>query len=172
MSEPRVGRRRFLVWTSAIGAAVISALVGVPVLRAFLSPLLRGARADNWVKVADDIAAIETGVPIRVSFSERKADAWLEALETNSVWLFTEDGQRFKAYNGRCTHLGCAYGYHAATKTFACPCHRGQFDVRTGRVLAGPPPRALDELRVDIRQDAIWVDYRDFRPGISERMEA
>ena len=170
-SEP-IGRRRFLQWVSGLGATLSALLVGVPVLRAFVSPALSSGRSDSWVKVADDIAVIETGVPIRATFVENKADAWLEAQQVNSVWLYTEDGKSFKAYNARCTHLGCAYVYSSETKTFACPCHRGQFEVKTGRVLAGPPPRPLDELKVEVRDDAVWVAYEDFRLGVSNQVEA
>ena len=172
VSGPPVGRRHFLQWVSGIGATLTAALVGVPVFRAFISPTLSPAPTDNWVKVADDIALIETDVPIRVSFSQTKADAWLEVQQINSVWLYTSDGQKFKAYNAHCTHLGCAFGYDAATKNFACPCHRGQFDVKTGQVLAGPPPRPLDELRVQVRDDAVWVDYKDYRVGVPNQVEA
>jgi Rieske Fe-S protein len=124
------------------------------------------------VKVADDAMQVDTGVPVRMSFAQLKVDAWLEARELNSVWLYTEDGQQFKAYNAHCTHLGCVYAYDADTKNFACPCHRGQFDVKTGRVLAGPPPRALDELKVEVRRGAVWVDYKDFRLGVPNQVEA
>lgn len=176
-ARPAVGnrpleRRRFLKWVSAVGATVIAALAGVPVLRAFLSPALAPESAGTWVKVADDVASIETGVPVRVSFVQRKVDAWLEDHQLNSVWLYTADGQKVKAYNPHCTHLGCAFAYDADTKNFACPCHRGQFDVKTGHVLAGPPPRPLDELTAEIRSGAVWVNYRDFRPGTSSQVEA
>ena len=56
--------------------------------------------------------------------------------------------------------------------TFACPCHRGQFDVKTGAVLAGPPPRGLDELPVEVRDSAVYVQFKDFRLGIPERVES
>jgi quinol---cytochrome c reductase iron-sulfur subunit, bacillus type len=172
MTDSPVGRRRFLQWVSGIGATLGAVLVGVPVLRAFFSPALPKARSDSWVKVADDVAVIDTGVPVRVTFVENRVDAWLEVQQINSVWLYTEDGKTFKAYNPHCTHLGCAYGYNSETKNFACPCHRGQFDVKTGRVLAGPPPRGLDELRAEVRNDAVWVAYMDFRLGVSKQIEA
>ena len=165
-------RRRFLEWVSGVGATLSAVVLGLPVLRAFLSPTLSTARSDSWVKVADDISSLQTGVPVRVNFVQSKADAWLEDQQLNSVWLYTEDGQRVKAYNAHCTHLGCAYGYDGDTHNFVCPCHHGQFDVRTGRVLAGPPPRPLDELRVEVRANAIWVSYKDFRLGVSNQIEA
>jgi menaquinol-cytochrome c reductase iron-sulfur subunit len=167
-----IGRRHFLQWVSGIGAAVIGVLVGVPVIRAFLSPALSTVRSDSWVKVADDVTQVDTGVPLRVNFVESKSDAWMEDRQINGVWLYTEDGKKVKAYNAHCTHLGCAYGYNAETQNFACPCHRGQFDVKTGQVLAGPPPRPLDELKVEIRNGAVWVDYKDFRLGTSTQIEA
>ena len=172
VSATRLGRRRFLHWVSGVGAALSAGLVGIPVLRAFISPTLAIPRTDNWVKVADDIALLDVGVPVRVNFVQSSVDAWLESRTLNGVWLYTEDGAKFKAYNGHCTHLGCSYAFDTEHQTFFCPCHRGQFDVKTGKVLAGPPPRPLDELAVEIRDSAVFVKYQDFRLGIAERVEA
>jgi Rieske Fe-S protein len=47
------------------------------------------------------------------------------------------------AFDRRCPHLGCPVVWAAARQQFECPCHRAVFDGRTGRVLAGPPRRAL-----------------------------
>jgi Rieske Fe-S protein len=163
-------RRRFLRWISGIGAAISGVLVGIPVIGSFVSPALAKAQPPTWIKVAEDIALLDIGVPIRVDFVQNQNDAWVESRTQNAVWLFTEDGAKFKAYNGHCTHLGCSYYYDAELKTFACPCHRGQFDVKTGTVLAGPPPRPLDELPVEIRDSAVFVNYRDFRLGVPERV--
>jgi menaquinol-cytochrome c reductase iron-sulfur subunit len=166
-----VARRRFLRWLSGVGASLSAVVVGFPVVRAFVSPALPAAPTDSWIKVADDVALIDTDVPIRVNFVETKVDAWLEDRQLNGVWLYTEDGKKFTAYNAHCTHLGCAFSYDKTKKIFACPCHHGEFDVKTGRVLAGPPPRPLDELKVEVRDDAVWVNYKDFRLGISDQIE-
>lgn len=166
-----VGRRRFLARLSGIGAAVSAFLVAIPVLRAIVPPRSRKV-AGSWVKVADDTALLDIGVPIRVNFVQSVDDAWVETRTLNGVWLYTDDGEKFKAYNGHCTHLGCSYIYDKERKNFFCPCHRGQFDVKTGQVLAGPPPRQLDELEVQVRDSAVFVKYRDFRLGIPEQIEA
>ncbi|HET9013199.1 MAG TPA: Rieske 2Fe-2S domain-containing protein, partial [Gemmatimonadaceae bacterium] len=71
-----------------------------------------------------------------------------------------------------CTHLGCGFTLSPDKKSFLCPCHRGQFDIKTGAVLAGPPPRPLDELAVQIRDSAVFVQYKDFRLGSAERVES
>jgi menaquinol-cytochrome c reductase iron-sulfur subunit len=169
-AEPLLSRRRFLRWISGIGAVISGVLVGIPVIRSFVSPAMAKAQPATWIKVAEDIAELDIGVPIRVDFVQNQSDAWVETRAQNAVWLYTEDGAKFKAYNGHCTHLGCSYYYDKQLKTFACPCHRGQFDVKTGAVLAGPPPRPLDELQVEIRDSAVFVDYRDFRLGVSQQV--
>lgn len=172
VGDENLGRRRFLERLSVVGALVSAGLVSVPVLRAIFPPAARRAAAGDWVKVADDTALLDVGVPIRVNFVQSVEDAWVETRTLNGVWLYTEDGEKFKAYNGHCTHLGCSYVYDKDRKEFFCPCHRGQFDVKTGAVLAGPPPRPLDELQVEVRDASVFVKYKDYRLGIEERIEA
>ena len=171
-SHPDDSRRDFLAKVSAASGAVTAVIVGFPVVRAFASPSLPQPHVDGWVKVADDIALLDVGVPVRVNFVQQLQDAWVESRALNGVWLYTDDGDKFKAFNGHCTHLGCSYIYDKDLKHFFCPCHRGQFDPKTGEVLAGPPPRSLDELQVEIRDSAVWVNYKDYRLGVSERIEA
>ena len=93
-----------------------------------------------------------------------------ESRVLRNVWIYTEDDEKFTVYNGRCTHLGCAYGYEKVTGHFKCPCHEGVFDVKTGAVLAGPPPRALDRLAVKVLDGDLFTRYQDFRVGIPGRI--
>ena len=169
--EIPVGRRSFLRRISAACATAVAALIGIPAVRALLAPVVAKPLGENWIKVADDTALLDIGTPIRVDFVQNQSDAWVETRAMNSVWLYTEDGDKFKAYNGHCTHLGCGFVYDKERKTFICPCHRGQFDVKTGAVLAGPPPRPLDELEVKVTDSTVFVKYKDFRLGVAERVE-
>jgi menaquinol-cytochrome c reductase iron-sulfur subunit len=169
--SPAESRRGFLKWISVLGGGFYAALLGVPALRAFLSPLGVEKSKDNWVKVADDIAVIDLGTPTKLDFVQIMNDAWVETREMNSIWVITEDGEKFKAFSGQCTHLGCGYGFDKEKGTFFCPCHHGVFDVKTGAVLGGPPPRQLDELKVEIRDSAIFVNFKKFRLGVEEKLE-
>jgi menaquinol-cytochrome c reductase iron-sulfur subunit len=170
--NPEIGRRGFLHMISGIGAAVSAAVVGFPVVRAFVSPTLLSPAKDDWIKVADDTALLDVGVPIRLNFVVSEQDAWIESRTVKGLWLFSEDGQKFKAYSGRCTHLGCGFVWDKDAKNFLCPCHRGRFDLKTGAVLDGPPPRPLDELEVQIRESAVYVKYKEYRLGVAARVEA
>jgi len=167
-----VGRRSFLRWVSGVGAAISGVLVGIPVIRSFVSPALVKPVESGWIKVADDTALLDVGVPVRADFVQEQTDAWVETIAQHSVWLYSDDGEKFKAYNSHCTHLGCGFFYDKESTSFVCPCHRGVFDVKTGAVLSGPPPRGLDEMPVEIRDGAVYVQYQEFRLGIPERREA
>ncbi len=167
-----IERRSFLRWITGWCAAISTGVVSMPLLRAVFSPTLAAPPEDSWIKVADDTALLDIGVPVRVDFVTTRDDAWVEARAMNSVWLYSEDGERFRAYNGHCTHLGCGFNYDPEHKRFVCPCHRGVFDVKTGAVISGPPPRPLDELKAEVRDAAVFVNYKDFRLGVAEKVEA
>lgn len=61
------------------------------------------------------------------------------------------------AFSQKCTHLGCVVYYEADEHRWHCPCHEGNFEVRTGAVISGPPPRPLGRIDVEIRGDTIWA---------------
>lgn len=65
------------------------------------------------------------------------------------------DEEEYVAYSQKCTHLSCAVYYQAEERRFACPCHEGYFAVDDGRVLQGPPPRALPRVMLEQRNGAL-----------------
>ena len=67
------------------------------------------------------------------------------------------------AYSQKCTHLSCAVIPRPDTSDIACPCHDGQFDLRTGRPIAGPPRRPLPRITLDVRGDAIYATGVELR---------
>ncbi len=87
--DASVGRRSFLRWVSGIGAAISGVMVGIPVVRSFVSPVFVKPTESGWIKVADDTAVLDVGVPVRVDFVKEQDDAWVESLALNAVWLYT-----------------------------------------------------------------------------------
>jgi quinol---cytochrome c reductase iron-sulfur subunit, bacillus type len=146
-----------------------AALAGIPALRAFVWPAFRRPARADWIKLGEaDLFALK--VPTRVDFVQTVNDAWVANRVLRSVWVYSEDGERFTVYNARCTHLGCSVGYNKDKQRFHCPCHEGVFDVKTGAVLGGPPPRSLDRLETKIDNGDLYCAYRDFRVGIAQRI--
>lgn len=70
---------------------------------------------------------------------------------------------RLLAYDQRCTHLSCAVVPRLDEGILHCPCHEGIFDLATGRNLAGPPPRPLPVIELELDGDEI------FAVGVRER---
>ena len=64
--------------------------------------------------------------------------------------------QGFRAFSALCTHLGCIVHWDPQRKQIACPCHAGFFDT-DGRVVSGPPPKALPEHGVMVVNDEVLV---------------
>ena len=149
-------RRSFLSLVSIAAGTGAAILAGIPALMAFVSPVFKPRREGTWVKLGD-AGEFETGTPNRKDFAQTARDAWVETRTMLSVWVYTEDGEKFTIYDARCTHLGCGYNYVKETNIFQCPCHGGQFDPRTGAVLAGPPPRPLDKLPAKVEDGALYV---------------
>jgi cytochrome b6-f complex iron-sulfur subunit len=55
----------------------------------------------------------------------------------------------FRAYAATCTHLDCIVEYQPDHRRIWCNCHNGAYDL-SGRNVAGPPPRPLEEFQVDL----------------------
>lgn len=72
------------------------------------------------------------------------------------ILIQTESGV-YKAYSRRCTHLSCPVEWEPEKNRLYCPCHNGAFSVKDGAVLQGPPPRALPEIMLEIREDHIFA---------------
>lgn len=158
-------RRFFLKAAATVAAAVAALLAGIPALRAFVSPVFGRRRPQTWVRLGE-AALFDIETPVKVDFVETVSDAWIESRVLRSVWVYTEDGEHFTAYNARCTHLGCSFGFDKEQKMFRCPCHMGAFDLKTGAVLTGPPPRSLDKLEVKIERGVLYAAYQNFRLGV------
>ncbi|MCK5571643.1 MAG: Rieske 2Fe-2S domain-containing protein [Bacteroidetes bacterium] len=72
------------------------------------------------------------------------------------VILVRLDSGELRAFDGTCTHLDCTVQYRKDMGVIWCACHNGKYDL-TGRNIAGPPPRPLDEYKVVTKQDEIFI---------------
>jgi len=71
-------------------------------------------------------------------------------------FIVVRERDRIYALFGRCTHLGCTVNWFADVRTFKCPCHGSQYHSN-GTNFAGPAPRPLDRLRIDLAVDGQLV---------------
>jgi thiosulfate dehydrogenase [quinone] large subunit len=75
----------------------------------------------------------------------------------SAAWVVHTSASTFVAFSAICTHAGCTVQYDASNVQFACPCHGGVFDARTGQVLQGPPPTPLPSIPVQVVNGKIRI---------------
>lgn len=83
--------------------------------------------------------------------------------EHDRCLLIRPEADVLLAYSQACTHLSCAVVPRVAEGLLVCPCHEGYFELRTGKNIAGPPPRPLPRILLEIEGGDV------FAVGIEER---
>ncbi len=165
-AEKQVSRRTFLSYVNVAMGAFITAVLGIPLIGAAILPGLRKTQID--VASAGSVDEYQIGVPKAAVVTISIHDGWIQTREDKGIWVVRNSENDFTVYNGRCTHLGCAYNWLEAQKEFLCPCHGGRYTL-DGRVVGGPPPRPLDTLGWRVEQGNLMVEYRDFLLGTAAK---
>lgn len=137
-----IGRRRFLS-QAVMGFGTLFGL-GALTLR-FAQFLIPSQKSKRYEAV---LIGAESRIPI--------GEAMPMDLGSHKILVLrTDDG--VTAFSRRCTDLGCLVSWNKDREQFVCPCHQGVFD-RTGRNVAGPPPRPLDQLEILKRGGQLYVN--------------
>lgn len=136
-----LGRRRFL--SQAVMGFGLLFGIGTLALRfaQFLVPSPKPKRYDA-VLIGSE-ARVPLGEAVPMDLGGQK----IMVLRTN---------EEVVAFSRRCTDLGCLVSWSKEREQFVCPCHQGVFD-KTGRNIAGPPPRPLDRFEVVKRGEQLYV---------------
>jgi cytochrome b6-f complex iron-sulfur subunit len=64
-----------------------------------------------------------------------------------------------RAFSATCTHLDCTVQYRKDFGVIWCACHNGKYDFN-GKNIAGPPPRPLDEYRVVMQGEEVFISKK------------
>ena len=100
-------------------------------------------------------------------------DAWnkFPNVPIGSVWVRVDESGDVIVFTTLCPHLGCSVEYRNVETDFYCPCHLSAFKL-DGTKDNPIPPRDMDSLAVKPDTgDEIWVQFKNFRGGISEKVE-
>jgi cytochrome b6-f complex iron-sulfur subunit len=135
-------RRSFLDYL--LGTSVFATLAAIvyPIVR-FMSPPQIVESAENSV-----VAAKVSEVPVN-------SGKIFKFGNKPGILVHTATGE-FKAFSAVCTHLECIVQYKSDTKQIWCACHNGQYNL-SGKNVGGPPPRPLEEYKVNKRGDDVVV---------------
>jgi Rieske Fe-S protein len=94
--------------------------------------------------------------PMAAVLVDRTDDGWY-ATSKQQVVFIDREGEGYRALSATCQHLGCRVHFDVAKQQYLCPCHGGVYD-RQGRVLAGPPPRPLQTLKVRVNESTSDIE--------------
>ena len=148
-TETKQSRREFLIGLGIVGAIVVAIGAFVTNVLAFLFPHKREKTYHKYLVAK--IGEIPVGKAKEISLSNKPVFV-----------VHLEEG--YRVFSGVCPHLGCMVRWEEQKDRFYCPCHAGIFD-KTGNVIAGPPPRALDEYQVEIDNNLVFIKVKDKMEG-------
>ena len=145
-SDKGVTRRQFLDVALGIGGIAFLASVIYPISKYIVPP--ETAEADpvtiNVGKV-DDFKP-DTGTIFKMGSKP-------------GLLIRTKEGE-FKAFSAICTHLSCTVQYRPDMSLIWCACHNGRYDL-SGSNVAGPPPRPLKTMKVNIKDGQVFVSREE-----------
>lgn len=142
--EPR--RRDLLKIGMGTVAVCYGAALGYPVYRYLATPAVRSRLQGEITSVAIPEKNLpELGAAMMFLFGTRPA-----------MLIHHEDGT-WVSFDAVCTHLGCTVGFQPKNHRIFCPCHGGTYDMRTGEVVAGPPPKGLTVFHVEVSDGHVVV---------------
>jgi cytochrome b6-f complex iron-sulfur subunit len=142
-SDPQgPSRRRFLDYLLGTSAVATLGAIIYPILK-FMTPPLVIESTQNSVE-AGKLSELPVNSGKIFKFGSKPG-----------ILVRTETGE-LKAFSAVCTHLECIVQYRPDTKQIWCACHNGQYNL-SGKNIGGPPPRPLEEYKVNTRGEEIVI---------------
>lgn len=138
-------RRDFLKYV--LGGGILAWLAAV------LYPIFAYLKPPKQAEV--EVTSVKAG---KVSAIEKESGTIIKFGNKPVLLVRTAAGD-FRAYSATCTHLDCTVQYRKDMGLIWCACHNGRYDLN-GRNVAGPPPRPLDEYRVVIQGEDVFISKR------------
>ena len=135
-------RRNFLNYLLGTSAVATLGAILYPIVRFVIPPKVVESSASSVVAAKSAELKPNQGKIFR--FGSRPG-----------LLIETPSGE-YRAFSAICTHLDCTVQYRPDERLIWCACHNGRYDL-TGRNVSGPPPRPLEEYRVNVRGDEIVV---------------
>src|SRR5256714_9941685 len=121
-------------------------------------------------KAALDARRAETFIPAKIEGAEALAPGTslnfrYPTGKDSAILVRSLDGS-YHAFGQKCTHLSCPVYFDRDHQRLECPCHEGAFNAQTGDVLQGPPPRSLDRVELEARENGqVWAVGRIANSG-------
>lgn len=123
-----------------------------------------------WI-AAQDLVRKRRATPPRTKIAQVRnvpvgsARVFRYPTENDRCLLIRPEPNVLLAYSQSCTHLSCAVVPRIEEGVLHCPCHEGYFDLKTGRNIAGPPPRPLPQIELEVANGEVFAVGVNVRTG-------
>ncbi len=166
--EPEdVQKRNFIKGLTAAILGFMTFFLTIPFV-SFLIPVSNEGNDEKFIKVPN-FPAIPIGTPAKMTFEDVDIQAFITSNVVYDIWVIKHAADKATVYSPLCPHLSCRYTF--VNNQFACPCHGSLFN-EDGKVTGGPSPRPLDTLPYKIEGGELYVQWKLYKAGIPEKIEA
>jgi len=135
--------------------------------------IIKGRRAVKLVAANGTVSGVElqggAGSDVfRQTGQARVPESGWALLQTDTgvPVIASREGGVIRAFDARCTHMGCPVTWDAEAGGFYCPCHAGRFDT-AGNPVGGPPEAPLVKLDVVEEGGVLVFRTSNAAPGVS-----
>ena len=135
-------RRGFLNWFLGTSVGAMAASILYPLARYVSPPDVLEAQTDRVVAGKETDLKLNDGKIFRFGSQP-------------GLLVRTAEGE-YRAFSATCTHLNCTVQYRGDLRQIWCACHNGIYDLK-GKNVSGPPPRPLEEYKVNVADGEIVV---------------
>lgn len=142
MYNKKFTRRELLNYAISISGAALAGSIVLPILKYITPP--KGMDIDVSQVTAAKVGELPPNSAKVFRFGNKPA-----------ILVNTPQGV-LKAFSAICTHLNCTVQYTKEASYIWCACHNGKFDLN-GKVISGPPPKPLEEYKVNVAGQDIIV---------------
>ena len=155
-ADAPISRRRFMSVAIVLMNAVFALLMAIPGLGYLLTPVFRKS-SGAWVRLGP-VGKFQSTTPEKAVFRYISESGYRREEKQAFVWVRQEASAPggYVVFSPVCSHTGCNVAWQDPRRAFVCPCHNGTYDIH-GNVIAGPPPRPLQQLPTKIENDTLYI---------------
>src|SRR6202789_367928 len=165
MSLPdELSRRRMLMKLGILFNGAVGVVLGVPIVRYLLSPVIRERRPgyESWLSLGP-LGQFPEGETRLASYRNPVANPSDGETANIPCWVRRVAGDKFQVFAINCAHLGCPVRWFPQSGLFMCPCHGGAY-YSDGSRASGPPERGLFQYAYKVEQGKLMIQVADMPP--------
>jgi menaquinol-cytochrome c reductase iron-sulfur subunit len=165
---PLQKRRSFLGALFGLGSAFVGGLLGVPLVRFALFPLLRRTTEVKRSPVGTLNEFSTLTEPVMRTIQIEQVDGWRKAISEKAVYITRDQQGQLCVLSSICPHLGCTVPWNKEKNEFICPCHGATY-TPDGTRISGPSLRGMDTLETSVQDGQLLVRFQYFRQLVADK---